>query len=262
MIMRFVLALPFVLFLTVGAAHAEIRTERVEYRHGELLLEGYLAYDDAAEGARPGVVVFHEWWGQDEYVRQRARQLAEMGYVAFAADMYGKGVHADNPQEAQRLAGQVAADPAAGRERARLAVEKLVEAGPVDPQRIAAIGYCFGGTVALELARSGEQLSGVVSFHGSLAARLPAQQVRSRVLVLHGADDPLVSREEIQQFVEEMQRLRADWQFVSYGGAVHSFTNPHAGRHGIPGVAYNETADRRSWQHMKLFFEEIFRQED
>jgi dienelactone hydrolase len=245
---------------TAGLALAEVRTERIEYRHDDTVLEGYLAWDDAIEGPRPGVLVVHEWWGLDDYTRGRAEQLAELGYVAFALDMYGKGVHTQDPQEAARLSGVLAEDRQRGRDRAMAGLNVLAAHPLVDPQQMAAMGYCFGGTVSLELAREGAELAGVVSFHGSLGTPMPAQAdtLRARILVLHGADDPLVPIEDINRFRREMTEARADWQFISYGGAVHSFTNPQADRHGIPGVAYDERADRRSWEHMKVFFAEIF----
>jgi dienelactone hydrolase len=254
-----VLSIAMLLLLPMLAG-AEIRTEQIEYRHGDAVLHGFVAWDDAADGPRPGVLVVHEWWGLDDYTRDRTRQLAELGYVAFAIDMYGEGLTTEDPQEAGRLAGRFHGDRRLGRDRAAAGLAMLAAHPLVDPQRIAAIGYCFGGTVALELARDGADIAGAVSFHGSLGTPMPAtaDTLRARILVLHGADDPLVPIEDINRFRQEMTDAEADWQFISYGGAVHSFTNPRADDRGIPGVAYNETADRRSWQHMKLFFEELF----
>lgn len=247
--------------VTAAAAHADVRTERIEYRHGATVLEGYLAYDAALRGRRPGVLVVHEWWGLNDYARRRAEQLARLGYVAFALDMYGKGISTADPKEAGRLASRFREDRSLARARAATGLEVLKMRPEVDPSRIAAIGYCFGGTVALELARGGADLRGVASFHGGLATPNPAdaRNIKGKVLVLHGADDTFESPAEISGFQEEMRRARIDWQMNYYGGAVHSFTNPDAGKAGIRGVAYNEAADRRSWRAMCAFFDEIFR---
>lgn len=247
--------------LFVTGAQAQVRTERIEYRHGDTLLEGYLAYDDAVAGKRPGVLVVHEWWGMNDYVKRRAEQLARLGYVAFALDMYGKGTSTADPKEAGRLSGIFRNDRPFGRARAAAGLNVLKNRPQVDPARIAAIGYCFGGTVVLEMARGGADLKGVVSFHGGLATPNPAdaKNIKGRVLVLHGADDTFESPAEIAAFQEEMRQAGVDWEMNYYGGAVHSFTNPDAGKAGIKGVAYNETADRRSWQAMRDFFNEILK---
>jgi dienelactone hydrolase len=242
-------------------AQAEIRTERIEYRHGDSFLEGYLAYDDSMTGKRPGVLVVHEWWGMNDYAKQRIEQLARLGYVAFALDMYGKGKVTTDPKQAGDWAGAFRNDRKLCRSRAAAGLEVLKKRPQVDPARIAAIGYCFGGMVVLEMARGGADLKGVVSFHGSLATPKPedAGNIRGKVLVLHGADDTFESAAEISGFQEEMRRAGVDWQMTYYGGAVHAFTNPDAGKAGIKGVGYNEAADRRSWQAMRSFFDEIFR---
>jgi dienelactone hydrolase len=248
------------IFITTGV-QAEVRTERIEYRHGTAVLEGYLAYDDALKGKRPGVLVVHEWWGLNDYAKRRAEQLARLGYVAFALDMYGKGMSTTDPKEAGRLAGLFRNDRTFGRARAAAGLDVLKSRPEADPARIAAIGYCFGGTVVLEMARAGADLRGVVSFHGGLATPNPAdaKNIKGKVLVLHGADDTFASPVEIAAFQEEMRQAGVDWQMVYYGGAVHSFTNPDAGKAGIKGVAYNEAADRRSWCAMRNFFDEIFK---
>jgi dienelactone hydrolase len=248
------------IFIATGV-QAEVRTERIEYRHGGTVLEGYLAYDVAGTGKRPGVLVVHEWWGLNDHTRRRAEQLARLGYVAFALDMYGKGVSTTDPKEAGRLAGLFRNDRTFGRARAAAGMDVLKGRPEVDPARIAAIGYCFGGTVVLEMARGGADLKGVVSFHGGLATPNPedAKNIKGKVLVLHGADDTFESPAEIAAFQEEMRQAGVDWQMVYYGGAVHSFTNPDAGKAGIKGVAYNEAADRRSWQAMRDFFDEILK---
>jgi dienelactone hydrolase len=251
----------FMVALCATGAQAEIRTERIEYRHGDAVLAGYLAYDAAVTGKRPGVLVVHEWWGVNDYAKRRVEQLARLGYVAFALDMYGGGISTTDPKEAERLAGLFRNDRPLGRARAATGLEVLRKRPQVDPARIAAIGYCFGGTVVLEMARSGADLKGVASFHGGLATPNPAdaRNIKGKVLVLHGADDTFESAAEIAAFQEEMRQAKVDWQMVYYGGAVHSFTNPNAGKAGIKGVAYDEAADRRSWQTMRDFFDEIFK---
>ena len=247
--------------LIATGAQAAVRTERIEYQHGDAVLEGYLAYDDAVAGKRPGVLVVHEWWGLNDYARRRAEQLAQLGYVAFALDMYGKGISTTDAKEAGRLAGIFRNDRPFGRARAAAGLDVLKKRPQVDPARIAAIGYCFGGSVVLEMARGGADLKGVVSFHGGLATPNPtdAKNIKGKVLVLHGADDTFESPAEIAAFQEEMRQAGVDWQMHYYGGAVHSFTNPDAGKAGIKGVAYNEAADRRSWQAMRNFFDEILK---
>lgn len=250
-------------FLSAGLSHARaaVKTEVVEYRHGDVVLEGYLAYDDAFSGKRPGVLVVHEWMGHNPYVRKRAEQLAGLGYVAFALDMYGKGVRAKDAKEAGALAGKYKGDRPLMRARAGAGLDVLRKHARIDPSRLAAIGYCFGGTTALELARSGADLVSVVSFHGGLDTPTPgdARNIKGKVLALHGGDDPSVPMKQVEEFQEEMRKGGVDWQFVSYGGAVHSFTNPEAGSDNSKGAAYNERADRRSWEAMKTFFAETLR---
>jgi len=247
--------------LIATAARAELRTEQIEYRHGDVLLNGYLAYDDSFSGKRPGVLVVHEWWGLNDYAKMRAEQLARLGYVAFAVDMYGSGRTTADPKTAGEWAAPFRKDRTLARARARAGLDVLMNRPQVDPGRIAAIGYCFGGTMVLELARGGAALRGVVSFHGGLGTPNPAdaRNIKAKVLVLHGADDTFESPAEIAAFQEEMRKAGVDWQMVYYGGAVHAFTNPNAGKAGLKGVAYNEKADHRSWQAMRDLFDEIFR---
>ena len=247
--------------LVATGAEAALRTEKVEYRHGNAVLAGYLAYDDSMTGRRPGVLVVHEWWGMNDYAKRRAEELARLGYVAFAVDMYGAGKATTDPKEAGRQAEPFRKDRQLMRSRAAAGLDVLRGRPQVDPARIAAIGYCFGGMVVLELARSGADLKGVASFHGGLATPNPAdaRNIKGKVLVLHGGDDPFVSPAEVTAFQDEMRKAGVDWQMNIYGGAVHAFTNPDAGRAGIKGVAYNEKADRRSWQAMRAFFDEILR---
>jgi len=249
------------MLIMTTAAQAALKTELIDYRQGDTALEGYLAYDDSLTGKRPGVLVVHEWWGLNDYAKRRTEQLARLGFVAFALDMYGKGKTTLSAQEASMLAGPFRNDRAFGRARAAAGLDVLRKRPEVDPERLAAIGYCFGGTVALELARSGADLKGVASFHGGLSTPHPedARNIKGKVLVLHGADDTFESPAEIAAFQDEMRRAGVDWQMNIYGGAVHSFTNPDAGKAKIKGVAYDEKADRRSWQAMRAFFEEIFK---
>ncbi|HEV3443700.1 MAG TPA: dienelactone hydrolase family protein [Gemmataceae bacterium] len=255
-----VLILALVLFLVASVAQATVHTEVVEYKHGDTVLEGYLAYDDSSTDKRPGVLVVHEWTGHNPYVRMRAEQLAALGYVAFALDMYGKGVHAKDPKEAASLASTYKNDRKLMRARARAGLDVLQKQPLADTQRLAAIGYCFGGTTVLELARDGAELAGVVSFHGDLSTPTPedAKNIKAKVLAQHGADDPFVPPPQVAAFEEEMRKGGVDWQLIAYGGAVHSFTNPGAGNDNSKGAAYNAKADRRSWDAMQRFFHEIF----
>ncbi len=246
--------------LFAGTAPAALHTETVEYRHGGVVLEGYLAYDDAQAGKRPGVLVIHEWTGHNAYARKRAEQLAGLGYVAFALDMYGKGVHAKDARDAAAKAAVFKNDRALMRARAAAGLDVLRRDPHVDPGRLTAIGYCFGGTTALELARSGADLVGVVSFHGNLATPSPAdaKNIKGKVLVLHGAADPVVPAAEVAEFEREMKSAGVDYRLVKYPGAVHSFTNPGAGNDPSRGTAYNAAADKESWEAMKEFFERLF----
>ncbi len=254
---------PFLLitvaFFFSAEAYAKIIARPVEYKHGEAVLEGYLAYDDAIDGKRPGVLVVHEWWGLNDYVKKRSEQLAGLGYIAFALDMYGKGVSTRDRKEAARLAGQFRGKPLM-RHRAQAGLNVLAGNERVDPNRIAAIGYCFGGTTVLELAYSGADLVGIVSFHGGLTMPKPQdmKNIKAKVLVLHGAEDPVAPTEKAVAFQESMRRAGVDWQMIYYGGAVHAFTNPGAGNDKTSGSAYDEKAAKRSWQHMEMFFDEIF----
>lgn len=249
-----------ILFALTTHLHAAVQTKTIEYKQGDQVLEGYLAWDDAAAGPRPGVLVVHEWTGLGDYVKMRCRKLAELGYIAFGADIYGKGVH-PTLQEAGAIAGKYKKDQKLMRDRVTAALDVLRGSPLCDPKRVAAIGYCFGGTCVLELARSGADVAGVVSFHGGLSTANPAdaKNIRGKVLVLHGADDPHVTPKEVETFEEEMRNSGVDWQFVAYGGAVHAYTNPSAGNDNSKGAAYNATADRRSWEAMKVFFAEIFK---
>lgn len=260
-----ILLLPLLLTLAVCAAHAAVKTETISYRAGDAAMKGYLAYDDAATGRVPGVLVFHEWWGLNDYPKDRARALAAMGYVAFAADMFGDGKVGTTPDEAQKLVGQFMGSWDQGgrtlmRERARAALDVLAANPHVDPTRLAAIGYCFGGTTALELAYSGADLKGVVSFHGGL--RVPAEtdvpNIKAGLLILHGASDPSIKPETIAQLQSLLTKGNVDWQMVYYGGALHAFTNPANNDPNNTSAHYEPKAAARSWQAMQAFFSEVF----
>ena len=239
---------------------AAVKTQTVEYRDGDTVLEGYLTYDDSKSDVRPGILVIHQWMGLTAYEKKRCEMLAELGYVAFAADIYGKGVRPSSPAEAGPLAGKYKGDLALLRRRASLGLEQLKAVKQCNTSKIAAIGYCFGGTTVLELARSGAEIAGVVSFHGALGTSMPAQPkaVHAQILALHGADDPFVPAEEVAKFQKEMKEAQCDWEFVAYSGAVHAFTQWGAGNDNSKGAAYNEKADHRSWKAMQDFFAELF----
>lgn len=246
--------------LVLPPAYGKVVSEEVRYRDGDVVMVGLLAWDDAAPEKRPGVLVVHEWWGRVAFADEQARKLAEHGYVAFAADVYGHHTVTADPQEAGRLAGSFKNDPATFRRRLQQALRVLAEHPKVDASRLAAIGFCFGGTGVLELARSGAELRGVVSFHGGLSTPQPAEpgKLRARVLVLHGADDPAVPWSEVGSFAEEMRKAGARWELVAYGGAVHGFTNPANGTGPGRVAAYNPDAARRAWAACFAFLTEIF----
>ena len=255
------LILTILMALVALSTSAEVKMDKVTYKQGDTVLEGYVVYDTALKGPLPGVVLVHDWMGVGEYVQMRARQIAALGYVAFVADIYGQGVRPMNTQEASAQAGKYRADRALLRARARAALDQILENRQVDPKRVAAIGYCFGGGTVLELARSGAPLAGVISFHGNLDTPHPedARQIKGKVLVLHGADDPYVPAAAVDAFQKEMKDAHVDWEFTAYGGAVHAFTQKGAGDDPSKGAAYNASADARSFDRMKSFFAEIFK---
>ena len=248
-------------FLAAASMQAAVQFQKVEYKQGDTVCEGLLVYDDIFKGPRPGVLVAHQWKGLTDYEKMRGELLAMRGYVAFCADVYGKGVRADNAKDAGELAGKYKADRKLLRERITAALSFLRGHERVNPKQIAAIGYCFGGTTVLELARSGADVAGVVSFHGGLSSPTPAdaKNIKAKILVCHGADDPFVPADEVQAFEKEMREARVDWQLVAYGGAVHSFTDKNAGNDNSKGAAYNGAADVRSWREMKMFLDEVLR---
>jgi dienelactone hydrolase len=251
-------------------AFAEIKMQRIEYRQGDTTMQGFFAYDDSTTQKRPGILVCHEWWGCNDYAQSRAKQLAAAGYVAFALDMYGDGRTTSNPSEAGELSSKLYSNPTALRDRAAAGLKVLAESDLVDRENLAVIGYCMGGTVALELARSGatytDHLKAVVCFHTSTIAAKSfddqAKEDNSRIagtiLICHGADDTFVSPEQIASFRKQMKDIKKDYQFVEYANAVHGFTNPGADTYRVPGVGYNAAADRRSWALMKSTFAEVF----
>jgi dienelactone hydrolase len=246
--------------MAVFSAQGEIVSKPVEYKQGETVLEGWSVYDDAVQGKRPAVLVVHQWKGLGNYEKKRAEMLARLGYNVFAVDIYGKGIRPQTSQAAGAEAGKFKNNRALLRARVRAGLDVLTNHQLTDPKRVAAIGYCFGGTTVLELARSGAEIAGVVSFHGGLSSPTPAdaKNIKARVLALHGADDPNVPPSEVAAFEDEMRQGGVDWQLIAYGGAVHSFTDWNAGNDNSKGAAYNERADRRSWDAMKQFFAELF----
>ena len=247
------------IMIAATASRAAIHTETVAYQQGDATLEGYLAYDDAVTGKRPGVLVVHQWKGLGDYEKKRAEMLAQLGYVAFCADIYGKGVRPATTADAGAQAGKYKADRALLRLRVNAGLDTLKKNDLVDVHHVAAIGYCFGGTTVIELARSGADLAGVVSFHGGLDSPTPADghNIKCKVLACHGADDPFEKPEDLTAFEKEMRDASVDWRLYQYGGAVHSFTDWTADG-SMAGAKYNERADKRSWADMNQFFAEIF----
>jgi len=258
--MKYLITISALIAACAVSVQAKIVTQSIEYKQGDTTLEGYLAYDDAVSSKRPGVLIVHQWLGLTDYEKHRAEQLAALGYVAFCADIYGKGVRPKNVSEAGAEATKYKSDRQLLRARVNAGLDELKKNELVDTKHIAAIGYCFGGTTVIELALSGADIAGVVSFHGGLDAPNPAdaKNIKCKVLALAGADDPFQNPNDLSAFESEMRDAKVDWQITFYGGAVHSFTQPDPGFVN-PGAHYNEKADKRSWQAMKDFFAEIFR---
>jgi dienelactone hydrolase len=243
------------------SASAEIKTKVVEYKDGDTVLEGFVAWDSAAVGKlMPGVLVVHQWMGLTDYEMGRCKQLAELGYVAFALDIYGKGIRPTTFETAGKEAGMYKKDRALLRRRLNLGLAQLRNQAGVAKDKVAAIGYCFGGMGTIELARSGADIQGIVSFHGGLDSPAPAdgKNIKAKLLICHGADDPFVSAADIAAFQAEVNAAKVDWQMINYSGAVHSFTQPMAGNDNSRGAAYNAAADKRSWVAMQSFFNELF----
>jgi len=255
--------------LAAMSSRASIVTRDVDYEQGGVKLQGYLAYDDAKtkDGKLPGVLVVHEWWGLNDYVKHRAVQLAGLGYVAFALDMYGKGMLATDPKQAGELAGQFRGKPLMA-ERAQAGLDQLLGTGLVDPARVAAIGYCFGGSTVQALAYSGAPLAGIVSFHGGLipASAEAVAKNKAKILICHGALDPSMKQEQIDAYLKSLNDGKVDYEFKQYAGAYHAFTNPDSDKTAAANpsmkgfIAYSPTADHRSWSDMQVFFDEIFAQ--
>ncbi|UCF21123.1 MAG: dienelactone hydrolase family protein [Gemmatimonadota bacterium] len=243
------------------AAEAQVQTREIDYQYGDEPLQGFIAWDAAMAEKRPGVLVVHEWWGHNQHARNQARRLAEAGYVGFALDMYGKGKLATHPEDAQAMAMEATRDPAVTAGRFNAALERLKQDPHVDPERIAAIGYCFGGAVVLTFARAGADLDAVASVHGGMPepAAVDSGAVKARILVLTGGADPLVPPERVAAFADEMRAAGVDIEVISYPGVRHSFTNPEAGQLGIDALAYDAEADRRSWAAILEMLEEVFR---
>ncbi len=246
------------------AVKADIVTQEIEYHVEDVKLTGYMAYDAAMKGKRPGVLVVHEWWGHNQYARNRAEMLAELGYVAFAVDMYGDGKLAQHPDDAGKFMREVTSNIPLAEKRMSAALEVLNQQAVTDATKTAAIGYCFGGGMVLHLARIGTDIDGVVSFHGSLNTESPAQKdhVKARVLVLHGEEDPFIPHEQVETFKQEMQNAGVQYEFVAYPDVKHSFTNPRADefseKFGLPALQYDQHADQDSWDRMQAFFDNIF----
>ena len=253
-----------IMFCGLLSSCRDIKGEPVEYTSGNVVLKGYLAYDHNVKGKRPGILVVHEWWGHNEYARKRAMMLAGLGYTVLAVDMYGEGKQAEHPDEAGKFAKEVSANMDMKVSRFLAAMNYLQKHENVDPARIAAIGYCFGGSVVLDMARSGMDLRGVVSFHGRLTTNNPAKpgNVKAKILVCHGEKDTFITPEQIAAFKQEMSEAKADLQFIEYKDAIHSFTNPeadaYAKKFNIP-LGYNSAADKKSWDDMKSFLKGVLK---
>ena len=265
---QFFVSIIFIIALFISCSETqEQKTEfieqEVEYISEGTILKGFLVYDKNIEGKRPGVLVVHEWWGHNDYARQRARMLAELGYTALAVDMFGEGQKADHPEDAQKFAGAIFNNVKTGEDRFLAAYNFLRDQETVNPDGIAAVGYCFGGAVVLHMARIGMDLKAVASFHGGIQPIKPAEEgkVKAFILVCNGADDPFVTQEQIDAFKKEMDDAKVQYEFVNYEGAIHSFTSPGADSLGkkfnMP-LAYNEKADKESWQEMQNVFNKVF----
>ncbi|MEK7816591.1 MAG: dienelactone hydrolase family protein [Pseudomonadota bacterium] len=260
----FRLLLGLVLALSVAPTFAAVKGEEVAYKSGGVVMKGYLAYDDAIKSKRPGVLVVHDWWGHGEYVRGRAGALAALGYTALAVDMYGEGKQVEHPNDAGKLAGAVRGSLPVMKARFNAARDILGKHGTVDAKRIAAIGYSFGGSTVLEMARQGTDIVGVVNFYGDLTTQNPAPKggINTKILVLNAADDAMIPPEQVNKFKQEMAAAKADYKFINYPGTKHLFTRPDADaiakKYNLP-LAYDAEADRKSWEEMRAFFTRVFR---
>lgn len=245
------------------SSKSDLVEKEITYQSDSTTLKGFLVYDNSIKGKRPGVLIVHEWWGLNDYARKRARMLAELGYTALALDMFGEGKTATHPQDAQKFASFIFSNLKVGEERFMAAYNLLKQQETVDPNEIAAIGYCFGGGIVLHMASIGTDLKTAASFHGSLGAVVPPKkgEIKAFLLVCNGADDPFTTQDQIQTFKAEMDSADVQYEFINYKGAVHSFTNPGADSLGekfnMP-LAYNEKADKDSWQQMQKVFNRVF----
>jgi dienelactone hydrolase len=256
-----VLCILAVVFLS-PTLKAAIKTKEVAYSEGSAKMKGFLAWDDSTSGKRPGILVVHEWWGLNDYARSRARQLAELGYTALAVDMYGDGKAAEHPKEAGEFAASVMKDPQVALARFRAAMDALKSEPTVDPEKIAAIGYCMGGAIVLNATRQGIDLDAAASFHGSIGGLLPIEgPIKAKILVCHGAADSFIPPEKVEAFKEEMKAAGADFKFVSYPGAKHGFSNPaadEAAKNFKLDIAYNAEADTESWKELQALLQAVF----
>lgn len=241
-------------------AHAKVITKPVTYTEAGEEYTSYISYDDSIKGKRPGILVVHEWWGLDDYPKHRAEMLAKLGYVAFAVDMYGTGKVTDKPEQAKAWMTEATADVEWWRERALAGISRLKKHRLVDPNKIAAIGYCFGGGTVIQLAYGGLDINGIVSFHGSLpvAEESSFGKIKTRMLIAHGNADPFIPREVVTKFQDTLDKAGANWNMITYGNVKHSFTNPKADTRGMDALKYDRHADEHSWSAMQLFFKEIF----
>jgi dienelactone hydrolase len=249
-------------FALAGVARADVRTKTIEYRQGDTPLQGFLAWDDSAKGKRPGVLVVHEWWGENEHARNQAVRLAKAGYVGFALDMYGKGKVATHPKDAQAFMEEATRAPTVVRARFDAAMAVLKSQPQVEASKIGVVGYCFGGGVALQMAREGADVEAVATFHGFLAPHgelARKGKVKPRILVATGGADPMVPKEQVEAFEKEMRDAGANFEVVTYPNAKHSFTNPDAGKAGMEGLAYDADADRTSWKAAMQMFHAVFK---
>ena len=244
-------------FLACLGAQARITAKPIDYEHDGQKLEGYLVWDDAKSGPRPGVLVVHEWWGLNDYTKNRARQLAEMGYIAFAADMFGKGKVTRDAKQAQAWYTEATSKPGLLASRSKAALEVLKKQPGVDPKRLAAIGFCFGGSTVLELAYSGEPINAVVAFHPGVVVpdEKQSKAIKTSILVLYGAEDKFSKPEDLAKLQTVLDQAKVDWYLVTYAQAMHAFTNPQADSFKIPGIGYNKKAAERSWDEMGRFFQ-------
>jgi len=241
-----------------ATSRAEVKTKEVDYSHGKMKFKGLMVWDDSVKGKRPGVLVIHEWWGLNKHAKDQAEKLAKLGYVAFACDMYGEGKVTEHPKEAKQMSGEVRANLESWQGRAKAGLEQLKKFEKTDPTRLAAIGYCFGGSTALQLAYTGADLKAVATFHAALPTpkEKEAKAIKAKLVINHGAADSFIPDESIAAFRKKLDDAGVSYKFIAYPGAKHSFTVPHADKVGNPGMAYDEKADKGSWQAMRDLFKE------